>query len=65
MKIGDNVRKRITFGSGFGLGKLKADDQAFTGTVIWVHPLGRFYVVEFKGPIGTIRESYREEHYGR
>ena len=28
------------------------------GTVIWVHPQGRFHVVEFRFRFGSIRECY-------
>ena len=29
------------------------------GEVIYIHPDGRYYVLEFKFPIGTIRETRR------
>ena len=29
------------------------------GEVIYIHPNGRYYVLEFKFPIGTIRETRR------
>jgi len=41
--------------------KLKVDkDKTLTleGTVIWIHPKGRFYRVRFDGPKGSCTESY-------
>ena len=32
------------------------------GTVIWIHPKGRFYRVRFEGKRGPVTESY---HLGR
>ena len=30
------------------------------GKVVWIHPAGRFYVVEFRLPGGTFCESFRD-----
>lgn len=32
--------------------------KPLSGKVIYVHPKGRFHVVEFTGKIGTIREAF-------
>lgn len=35
--------------------------EAFKGTVIYVHPRRRFYVVEFQFKSGSFREAYAIE----
>lgn len=32
--------------------------RAMVGTVVYIHPMGRFAVLEFAGPIGKARESF-------
>lgn len=49
VQIGEKVRRHV-----FALGRI-AD-----GVVDWIHPAGRFFVVRFELPGGTIRESYRD-----
>lgn len=52
--IGDIVtRTPITF-SGFG----NKDSLPMKGTVIYVHPKGRFHVVEFPGKLAAVREAF-------
>ena len=46
MKIGDRVQR------------VPARRRAYDGTVIYIHPLGRFHVVAFETRGGTIRESF-------
>lgn len=62
-KVGDRVRRRIEYGMNGG--PLLPPE---TGTVVYVHPEGRFYTVEFTftGPWGVrrIRESYLAERTG-
>ena len=57
MKIGDRVKCRICYGMEGG-GLLPMEE----GTVVYVHPEGRFYTVEFTfdGPYGVrkFREAY-------
>ena len=51
VEIGQKVVEKITTGQ----------NPAFvvaTGTVIWIHPKGRFYRVKFVQPGGTCIESY-------
>lgn len=57
MKIGDVVRRPVnTSSTRDGCGdesKIK-----HPGKVIYIHPEGRFFVLEFRFPLGNIRESY-------
>ena len=53
VSVGDRVRARINYGMEGG-GLLPAEE----GTVVYVHPEGRFYTVEFTFPKGRFRESY-------
>ena len=53
VKLGDRVRARINYGMEGG-GLLPAEE----GTVVYVHPEGRFYTVEFTFPKGKFREAY-------
>lgn len=58
LKIGDKIRARINYGMEGG-GTLPME----TGTVVYIHPEGRFYTVEFTFPDrngGTqkFREAY-------
>lgn len=63
MKIGDRVQRvPETFGEMEEIRdrnrKRKARSRAYDGTVIYIHPLGRFHVVAFETRGGTIRESF-------
>lgn len=53
MKIGDKVRTRISTG--------KCEDwmEPQTGTVTWIHPKGRFCLVEFNCGGNILRETFR------
>ena len=43
MKVGDKVRKRInTTAAKLGIGHVREDGTLHEGTIIYVHPLGRF-----------------------
>lgn len=54
VKVGDTVRRRpVTFSDMY----CKTSAQ-MEGRVVYVHPRGRFHVVEFPGAIGTIREAF-------
>ena len=66
MKIGDRVQRvPETFGETEEIRdrnrKRKARRRAYDGTVIYIHPLGRFYVVEFRSAVTG--ESFREAFY--
>ncbi len=45
IKVGDRVRRRVEYGMEGG-GLLPAEE----GVVVYVHPEGRFYTVEFNFP---------------
>ena len=58
IKIGDKVRRRVEYGLEGGT-RLPPEE----GTVVYIHPEGRFYTVEFKftmmdGRTESFRESY-------
>lgn len=57
MKVGDRVKQKINYG-GEGGSLLPAQE----GTVVYVHPEGRFYTLEFTFPspwgVRKIREAY-------
>lgn len=60
MRVGETVRKQINssatrndFNKGF------QEEQIYHyGKVIYIHPAGRFYTVEFQFSNGNIRECY-------
>lgn len=62
-KVGDTVKRRIEYGMNGGT--LLPPE---TGTVVYVHPEERFYVVEFTFPsrwgVRRFRESYLIERTG-
>lgn len=62
-KIGDTVKRRIAYGMNGGT-MLPPE----TGTVVYIHPEGRFYTVEFTFPsrwgVRKFRESYLAERTG-
>lgn len=45
--LGDTVTRRI-----------EATDRKATGTGVYIHPLRRYYVVEFRMKYGSFRECY-------
>ena len=58
VKVGDRVRRHVEYGMEGGT-LLPAEE----GTVVYVHPQGRFYTVEFEfttrdGRVERFRESY-------
>lgn len=50
MQLGDKITQNIEIG--------KESKLISTGTVVYIHPLWRFYTLEFELKYGTIRESY-------
>lgn len=52
-KVGDTVKERIQNG-----GVMYRDNNPTEGSVVYVHPLGRFYTVEFDFGGTNVRESY-------
>lgn len=58
MEIGDRVRREpVTF----MLSEEKGPGHRPTveGTVVWIHPKGRFHTVEFHTPGGPVRECFQ------
>lgn len=53
IRIGDRMKAHIHYGMEGG-STLPAEE----GTVVYVHPEGRFYTLEFRFPKGRFRESY-------
>lgn len=58
MKISDKVQRMPeTFGHYEESGKGKRK-KMLTGTVVYIHPAGRYHAVEFEVAGGKIRESF-------
>lgn len=54
VQMGDRVkRKPVTFSDSDG-----KDAGWMVGRVVWIHPLGRFHVVEFGEERRAVRESF-------
>lgn len=53
MQVGDRIKAKIYYGAEGG-GLLPPE----WGTVVYIHPEGRFYTLEFNFPRGRFRESY-------
>lgn len=59
MKIGDKVTKALSWGDISKEGAHGHPDKVVaTGTVVYIHPKRRFYVLEFTFPAGKFRESF-------
>lgn len=56
VRIGDKVRKCVT--ALYGETPGNHPETKRTGTVIYIHPKGRFYTVAFPVGSGIIRECY-------
>lgn len=57
IKLGDKLRREISFGAPDAGGSGHIPTMA-TGTVVYIHPLWRFYVLEFQFEQGGYCESY-------
>lgn len=62
MKLGDKITKPVYWleiepAGRRGGGNMRRHETA-TGTVVYIHPRGRFYTLEFKFPRGSFRESF-------
>ena len=56
MKIGQKVtRYPVSFSEPDG----KEGQKPVTGTVVYIHPLGRFHIVEFELRGGKVQESFQ------
>ena len=63
MKLGDKITKRTVWtevADGFhhNGGANLTNHESVTGTVVYIHPRGRFYTLEFKFPRGSFGESF-------
>lgn len=60
MKIGDKVCACISSSATRQHGNIITEEETVkrTGTIVYIHPRGRFYTVEFAFPAGTVRECY-------
>ena len=54
VQVGDEVARRPVTLTGLD----PKQTLRMRGQVVWVHPAGRFYVVEFETPGGPLRESF-------
>ena len=59
MQIGDKMRKTFKFDDVKRDRVCQSKTRTLTGKVIYIHPLHRFYVLEFKVPGGKFRQSFR------
>ncbi len=62
MNLGDKIKKRcqwteVVSNQGSRGGNTKTHEYA-EGTVVYIHPKGRFYTLEFTFQAGTFRESF-------
>ena len=62
MKLGDKITKPVSWleiekHGRRGGGNMRKHENA-VGTVVYIHPRGRFYTLEFKFPGGSFRESF-------
>jgi len=58
MKLGDTVREQINVFAPSGISIPKQPVKKTAGTVVYIHPQGRFYTLRFDFPLGAIHESY-------
>lgn len=56
MKLGDKITKPVAWME-VVQNNMKKHETA-TGTVVYIHPRGRFYTLEFSFPGGSFRESF-------
>lgn len=60
LRVGDKVKKRISLYE-HSNGENDATSKIYYGSVIWIHPENRFYVVEFSTFRGEkFRSCFRE-----
>lgn len=57
VKVGDRVKRRVEYGMEGG-----TTLPAREGTVVYVHPEGRFYTVEFTCDYGGQTRKFREAY---
>ena len=58
LQIGEYVQRvPVSFDAPFVAGSTHQRDE-ITGRVCYIHPLGRYHVVEFQGRSGVVREAF-------
>ena len=58
LQIGEYVeREPVSFPAPFVAGSTNQREM-MVGRVCYIHPLGRFHVVEFQGRSGSVREAF-------
>ena len=58
LQIGEYVRRvPVSFDAPFVAGSTHQRDE-ITGRICYIHPLGRYHVVEFQGRSGVVREAF-------
>ena len=57
VNIGDTVTRRSAAMSGEKWAR-QSSQVYITGKVIWIHPQGRFFVMEAQLPGGKVREAF-------
>ena len=58
LQIGEYVQRvPVSFDAPFVAGSTHRRDE-ITGRVCYIHPLGRYHVVEFPGRSGVVREAF-------
>lgn len=59
MKLGQKViRTPLTFYDSSERQKGEPARRPMSGKVVYIHPQGRYHVVEFETPLGAVRESF-------
>ena len=61
MKLGDKVvRLSVTIDHPVmtDRGAIRSERSPMSGRVVYIHPLGRFHLVEFDTPGGPVRETF-------
>lgn len=63
MKLGDKIKMRCRWteivNAKYFDNKMQNIHEYATGTVVYLHPRGRYYTLEFNFPCGTFRESFK------
>ena len=61
MRVGDRVTRlavTIEFPVMTDRGIIKSEHRPLSGRVVYIHPEGRYHVVEFDMPGGPVREAF-------
>lgn len=58
MKVGEKIAKPVEWVDLDGRSRSHKKIKSATGKVVYIHPKGRFYTLEFTFPGGSYRESF-------